>query len=136
MQLKLSYTVFKTEAGWVGTLGSSKGLQRITLPQPNEKQTISSLGVDAAQATLSKDYFKDLTQRLQDYFAGKVANFPDKPDLSEGTLFQRSVWKATRKIPYGETRTYAQIARQIGKPGAARAVGQALGKNTLPIIIP
>ncbi len=55
---------------------------------------------------------------------------------SELTLFERAVLKAALEIPFGETRTYAWVARQIGKPGAARAVGQALRKNPFPLIIP
>jgi len=62
--------------------------------------------------------------------------FPDRLDLSGATPFQRMVWEATRLIPYGETRSYAWVAGQVNKPGAARAVGQALGRNPLPIIIP
>lgn len=53
-----------------------------------------------------------------------------------GTVFQTKVWEATRKIPYGETRTYAQIAKQIGSPKAVRAVGTALGKNPVCIVVP
>ncbi len=65
-----------------------------------------------------------------------MASFPDELDLSTATPFQRQVWEKTRLIPYGETRSYSWVAEQIGKPGAARAVGQALGRNPLPIIIP
>ncbi len=54
----------------------------------------------------------------------------------EGTAFQKKVWQATRKIPYGETRTYAQIAKAIGHPKAVRAVGTALGKNPVCIVVP
>jgi methylated-DNA-[protein]-cysteine S-methyltransferase len=125
----------KTAAGWVGIQVSSRGIKRTTLPQVSEKQARAKLGVDDG-ATSAKDNFKDLIKRLQNYFTGRQGDFPDKLDLSEATEFQRMVWKATRQIPYGETKTYAQIAQQIGKPRAARAVGQALGKNRLPIIIP
>ena len=53
-----------------------------------------------------------------------------------GTPFQKSVWQALTRIPYGEVRTYAEVAREIGKPTAARAVGAANGANPLPIIVP
>ena len=57
-------------------------------------------------------------------------------DLSNYTPFQRSVWKALQKIPVGETRSYQWVAKKIGKPKAVRAVGQAVGANPIPIIIP
>jgi len=136
MWQQLYYVIFDTAAGWVGILGSSDGLRRITLPNPSKKQAQASLGTDAAQATLSNDIFKDLMRRFQLYFTGRRVDFPDKLDLDEATVFQRQVWEATRCIPYGQTKSYAWVAQQTGKPGAARAVGQSLGKNPLPIIIP
>ena len=75
-------------------------------------------------------------ERLKTYFSGYKVTFPDKLDLSGATPFQRKVWEITTIIPYGETRSYAWVAEQMGKSGAARAVGQALGTNPLPIIIP
>ena len=136
MHHKQYYVIFNTVAGCVGLLGSEAVLKRTTLPQPSEEQAIVALGIDTSKAILSQEHFKDLVKRFQDYFAGKRVGFPDKLDLNEATAFQRQVWEATRQIPYGQTRSYGQIASKIGKPGAARAVGQALGKNPLPIIIP
>ncbi|MDO8578971.1 MAG: methylated-DNA--[protein]-cysteine S-methyltransferase [Dehalococcoidales bacterium] len=81
--------------------------------------------------------FASLVSRLQTYFDGRKVCFDDiKLDLSSATPFQIKVWQATRSIPYGETRSYRWVAEQTGKPAATRAVGQALGKNPLPIIIP
>jgi O-6-methylguanine DNA methyltransferase len=57
-------------------------------------------------------------------------------DLGKGTQFQQKVWKALRRIPFGETRTYGQIAAEVGKAGAPRAVGQACGRNPIPILVP
>jgi len=136
MHQHLFYSVFKTTAGWVGILGSSAGLIHTTLPEPSEKEVISSLGNSLSRATLSPYHFEDLIKRFQTYFSGRRADFPDKLDLNEATPFQHEVWEAARQIPYGQTRSYAWVAGQIGKPGAARAVGQALGRNPLPIIIP
>jgi methylated-DNA-[protein]-cysteine S-methyltransferase len=136
MHQQLFYSVFKTAAGWVGILGSSAGLVRITLPEPSEKEAVSSLGDNFSKSTLSPYHFEDLIKRFQTYFSGRRADFPDILDLSEATSFQREVWEVARRIPYGQTRSYAWVAGQLGKLGAARAVGQALGKNPLPIIIP
>lgn len=76
-------------------------------------------------------------RQLGEYFAGRRKQFALTLDLSgSGTAFQRAVWRALLTIPFGETRSYAQIARQIGKPGAARAVGAANGRNPLSIVAP
>ncbi|UCG10923.1 MAG: MGMT family protein [Dehalococcoidia bacterium] len=122
--------------GWVGVLGSSSGLLATTLPQPSAQKARQQLGDGVTFASWSPNSFKDLTGRLSAYFYGAGVSFPDKLDLSHATPFQREVWAITRLIPYGETRSYNWVAEQIGKPEALRAVGQALGKNPLPIIIP
>jgi methylated-DNA-[protein]-cysteine S-methyltransferase len=132
----LFYAVFRTPAGWVGILGSPAGLLRTTLPQLSEKEAISLLGNDSRRAALSPYRFEDLVKRFQAYFSGRMADFPDELDFGEATPFQREVWQAARKIPYGQTRTYAWVACQIGKPKATRAVGQALSRNPLPIVVP
>jgi len=74
---------------------------------------------------------------IQEYFRGKRKDLRDIPvDLSDSTPFERRVYEATRHIPFGKVATYGQIARAIGKPNAQRAVGQALGKNPIGIVIP
>jgi O-6-methylguanine DNA methyltransferase len=73
--------------------------------------------------------------QFEEYFSGRLLDF-DLPLEFDGTAFQRSVWKALTRIPYGETRTYGDIAGNIGKPGAVRAVGNANGRNNLPILVP
>ena len=136
MPQKLFYSVFETTAGWAGVLGSSAGLVRTTLPQPSQQEVYSLLGDSLGRATLSPRHFEGLMGRFQAYFSGHRVDFPDKLDLSGATPFQRSVWQAARLIPYGQTRSYAWLAGQAGSPGAARAVGQVLGRNPLSIIIP
>lgn len=74
-------------------------------------------------------------QQLQQYFAGKRTTF-DVPVEIEGTSFQQQVWETLQKIPFGETRTYKQIAEIINNPKAMRAVGNANNKNRLPLLIP
>jgi len=136
MPLKIYYVIFNTAAGWVGLLGSAAGLKRTTLPQASREKAIAALGVDAAKAILSQVFFKDLVIRFKDYFTGQRVVFLNKLDLQGATDFQRKVWEAIKQIPYGQTRSYEWVARQVGKPGAARAVGQALGKNPLPVVVP
>ena len=79
--------------------------------------------------------FNDAVDQLGAYFAGELTDFDIELDL-RGTAFQRRVWKALLTIPYGETRSYGEIAEQIGAPGAARAVGLANGHNPIAIVVP
>jgi methylated-DNA-[protein]-cysteine S-methyltransferase len=131
----LKYTVADIDIGWVGVLGSSSGLLKITLPQGSAQEAEQLLGDRVKEAVRSDDFFADLLQRLRGYFAGRQVAFDDELDLSGTTQFQRQVWQLTRLIPCGETRSYGWMAQRLGKAGA-RAVGQALARNPLPIIIP
>lgn len=79
--------------------------------------------------------FAEAVDQLNAYFAGDLAEFDVELDL-QGTVFQQRVWKALLTIPYGETRSYGEIAEQIGAAGAARAVGLANGHNPIAIIVP
>jgi methylated-DNA-[protein]-cysteine S-methyltransferase len=79
--------------------------------------------------------FPAVIDQLAAYFAGELTTF-DVPLAPVGTPFQRSVWAALRRIPYGETRSYGQLAQSLGRPEAARAVGAANGANPLGIIVP
>lgn len=79
--------------------------------------------------------FAGAVEQLYEYFSGQLTEFDVDLDLA-GTDFQRRVWAALRTIPYGETRSYGEIAAQIGTPGASRAVGLANGRNPISIIVP
>jgi methylated-DNA-[protein]-cysteine S-methyltransferase len=79
--------------------------------------------------------FAEAVGQLDAYFAGELVDFDLELDL-RGTEFQRRVWQALLTIPYGETRSYGEIAEQIGAPGAARAVGLANGHNPIAIVVP
>ena len=78
---------------------------------------------------------KEAEEELEEYFSLKRKQF-NLPYKQEGTTFMKKVWNALQEIPYGETRSYKQIAEEIGKPKAVRAVGMANNKNKIPIIIP
>ncbi len=133
---KRCYVVFDTAAGWIGVLGSEAGLLRATLPQSSEERAYSLLGDSLKEAVPESRRFTDLIGRYRAYFSGHRADFPDRLDLEGATTFQRRVWDAARAIPYGQTRSYAWVAGQVGRPGATRAAGQALARNPLPVIIP
>jgi methylated-DNA-[protein]-cysteine S-methyltransferase len=83
----------------------------------------------------SNAILKDCADQLTDYFSGRRQDFT-LPLATPGTAFQQLVWSALTDIPYGETRSYRDIARSIGNPAAVRAVGAANGRNPLPIVVP
>jgi len=133
---ELKYITFNTDMGWIGVLGSVKGLLCATLPQRSAQEVHQLLGDSLNYATWSPHLFEDLMERLRAYFGGHKVAFPDRLDLSGATSFQREVWETTKLIPYGETRSYTWVAEQIKRPMAVRAVGQALARNPLPVIVP
>ena len=76
-------------------------------------------------------------EELELYFRGELERFASPLDLcDQGTPFDRAVWEALLSIPHGETRSYGEVARALGRPGAARAVGHACGRNPLPVMVP
>ncbi len=79
---------------------------------------------------------KQLCNELDDYFSGKGCSFSQAVRFSSGTPFQQQVWRMLLTIPFGETRSYQWLAEAVGRPKAARAVGQAVGKNPLPLVVP
>ncbi|WP_306338390.1 methylated-DNA--[protein]-cysteine S-methyltransferase [Streptomyces sp. KL118A] len=79
--------------------------------------------------------FGEAIGQLEAYFAGELTEF-DVPLRLDGTPFQRTVWHGLQQIPYGETRTYGELAEALGKPNASRAVGLANGKNPIGVIVP
>jgi methylated-DNA-[protein]-cysteine S-methyltransferase len=84
---------------------------------------------------LETDILKEAARQLQDYLAGKLRKF-DLPLTPAGTEFMQRVWESLRTIPYGETRSYQEIAQDVGSRKAARAVGLACNRNPIPIFIP
>lgn len=129
------HLAFRTKAGWLAVAGSARGLRAVTLPQRSRQRALDMLPNNPPTAC-SPPQLEDLAIRIAGYFDGRRQDFSDALDLTAATPFQRRVWLAARLIPYGETRSYRQLAVSIGQPGAARAVGQALARNPLAIIVP
>lgn len=90
---------------------------------------------EGALGTAHDAGFGAATEQLAEYFAGARREF-DLPLRPAGSPFQQQVWSALRQIPYGTTESYGQLAARIGKPGAARAVGLANGRNPIGIVVP
>jgi methylated-DNA-[protein]-cysteine S-methyltransferase len=87
------------------------------------------------EETLQK-WRNQLAQALEKYFAGQPVSFEDLPLDLQGSPFHLQVWRELRKVPKGQTVSYQELARRLGKPQAARAVGQACGANPIPLIVP
>lgn len=130
-------TACETALGWVGIAASETGLVGLRLPQPTEAAALQRLQEQYGPGEADDGRLAGLKARVRAYFRGEAVSFDDQPlDVRGGTEFQRRVWGVTRAIPRGETRTYGQLAREVGSPGAARAVGQAMARNPWPIIVP
>jgi methylated-DNA-[protein]-cysteine S-methyltransferase len=126
-----SYTVIDSPVGPLRLVASDAGLVAILWQNDNPRRV--RLGTLAERN--EHPVLREAGQQLSEYFAGRRKAFTLKLD-SAGTPFQRRVWAALLTIPYGETRSYGQIARQLGCPSAVRAVGAANGKNPISIMVP
>jgi len=116
----------------LGTWGLAAQNDRLIELLPPEHRRISNW----AEASSEMDhFFRSVVDQLEAYFAGERLLF-DIPFELNGTPFQISVWQQLLLIPYGETRTYGQLAEAIGNPAASRAVGAANGRNPLSLVIP
>ena len=132
-----SYHIFQTEMGWAGIAGSDGKISDLELPKPTREEAESALN-EGIEGTLveSEHDFSGQAEGIAAYFGGKRVQFDCEVDVSHAGSFDRRVWAAAREIPYGELETYAGLAARIGCPRGARAVGQALGRNRIPMIIP
>jgi methylated-DNA-[protein]-cysteine S-methyltransferase len=117
--------------GGLTLVASDKGLAAILWKDENPRRVLrSSLVEDPDHPVLV-----ETERQLRAYFAGSLTTFSLPLDF-KGTEFQKSVWQALLTIPFGETRSYGEIARQIGRPTAGRAVGAANGRNPISIVAP
>ena len=131
------YDVFKTPLGWMGVLASAEGLRRTTLPQPSPDTCVALLGPEVADSAEEPQHFTCLRARILAYFSGERVEFGGEPlDVGDASRFLSAAWGACRRIPFGETRSYAWLAGQAGRPRAPRAAGQSMARNRLPIIVP
>ena len=130
--------IFKSSWGWMGISETSKGIDAIELPKGSKRAVESGLHkttrepLDPGRSAR----LEAARHQLLDYLAGKRETFDLPLDLSRGTSFQRQVWRTLLRIPYGKLRSYQWVALRVGGRHYARAVGNAVGANPLPIVIP
>lgn len=104
--------------------------------EANGKVNAIDIAAKGAKATSNDSpILQTAKAELEKYFAGNLTKFTFPVDLSSGTEFQRNVWRQIGRINFGKTKSYADIAKAIGKPKAARAVGGAVGSNPVPLVI-
>jgi O-6-methylguanine DNA methyltransferase len=127
------YSSVISRVGQVFVLSNEKGVSRIIF---GEKEFGKYLKEQKGAPVTEGGAAANMAHELELYFDGRLSEFETPIDLSEGTPFQKSVWKKLLDIPYGETATYGEVAEGVGRPGAARAVGNAVGANPIPIVIP
>lgn len=133
----LYHAMLESPIGLLGVAATDRGICNLRTAQKNEKQFVAYLEKVYERRPVKDDQrLQPVLDRLRAYFEGTLAEFDCALDLSAGTEFQRNVWRKLTDIPYGETRSYAWLACSLGKPRAYRAVGNANGRNPVPIIVP
>src|SRR3990172_3256132 len=130
------YAVFKTAQGWAGLVAGKQGIKRIILPGPNRIKVSTVIRSCYPDARLAPDQLAEDAARVQKFLAGKSKAIDLKLDLSDTPAFHRRIYQLTQKIPYGQVRSYGWLAKRAGKPAAARAGGNALARNPLPLAVP
>ncbi len=138
MRKVIKYVIFKTKWGCFGLAGTKSALCRTHLPGPEPKKIEARLLKNLPGAQFDETFFKILQKQIVAYFEGSCVNFsPDIPVVLDGfAVFSRKVLTACREIEFGQRITYSGLAKKAGRPAASRAVGNALAKNPLPLIIP
>jgi len=130
--------IFSTPWGWMGISETSKGVDAIVLPKASKKaaeaalRTSSNVRLD----TNAPWGLQEARRQLVEFLRGKRERFDFLLDLSQGTAFQRQVWRTLQRVPYGKLRSYRWVALRVGGRRYARAVGNAVGANPLPIVVP
>jgi methylated-DNA-[protein]-cysteine S-methyltransferase len=130
-------TVFRTSWGWITLARTERGLFRSTLPSPTRQAALDALPAGSTVVAESTDpLLSRAASLLRDHLAGRPVTFDLPLDLSGIPAFTHAALLACHAVPRGATITYADLARRAGNPKAARAAGQAMRRNPLPLIIP
>jgi len=127
-------SAFSTSFGWCGIIGGNRVLQRVLIGGRDQEEILERAEV---WTTARADWFAECRRAIERYAEGEFVDFSEfEVDLSSFTLFQTQVLNRVRKVDYGCTASYGQIAARCGRTGAARAVGGTMSRNPVPLIIP
>jgi O-6-methylguanine DNA methyltransferase len=136
--VRLMACVFPTPWGWMGVSETTKGINAVVLPKTLRQTVLSELGLPSAELQESRisPRLREAQAQLTGYLAGTRRSFDLSLDLSRGTSFQQKVWRTLRRISFGRLRSYQWVAVRVGGRQYARAVGNAVGANPMPVVIP
>lgn len=136
----ITYAAFPTLLGSIWVAWTRRGICRLSFRSRSARSFAADLHRTFPGAAIASGFEEaapvSLARELSDYATGRTRSFTVPIDLAGLTPFQRRVLKATARVPYGEVASYGKIAAAIGNPGSSRAVGNALGSNPVPILIP
>jgi methylated-DNA-[protein]-cysteine S-methyltransferase len=135
---RVTVCVFRTPWGWMGVSETTRGIDAVVLPKASRQAVLSELGPPSAELLEERTSprLREAQAQLIGYLAGTRRSFDLPLDLSRGTSFQQRVWRTLRRISYGRLRSYQWVAARVGGRQYARAVGNAVGANPMPIVIP
>jgi methylated-DNA-[protein]-cysteine S-methyltransferase len=135
--LDVAYTEFESPVGKLLLAATPRGLVRVTFPVETPEKVLEQLATTVSPRILESPARLDEVRReLERYFDGRLRDFDLPLDWQLSRGFYRKVLRQTARIPYGQTRSYGELAKRAGSPRAVRATGTALGSNPLPIIVP
>lgn len=126
------HAIYASPIGPLRLVSDQCGLRQLWLPNEIEEKTCPAEWIEDADFSINRL----IAARLDDYFAGQRVAFGDLPLAPQGTVFQQAVWRELLTIPYGAISHYSVIAQRLDKPKAVRAVGGAVGRNPIAILIP
>ena len=128
--------VFRTRVGWCGVVSSQKGILRILMGYPSRERILRKIKAAFGRGITKTPAKGTIADKITRYFSGGRVSFQCVLDWSFLSPFQKKVFKAAMKIPYGEVESYGSLARKVGCPRGSRAVGGALAKNPFPLVVP
>jgi methylated-DNA-[protein]-cysteine S-methyltransferase len=133
----MNIDILTTRVGWAVSVGSGRTLAQLSLGYKTRRDAIRAVRPELRENATYESWYPELTESVLAYLEGEPVDFRSvKIDLSHLTDFGRRVIRACRKIPYGETCTYGELARAAGSPGAARAVGSRMAHNRTILVVP
>ena len=132
----LVQTRISSRLGTIALAASSQGLAGLWFTDNQRHLPAELAGAAPWPHDANHPLLQEAARQIEDYFAGERSQFDLPLDLRCGTPFQQSVWQALLAIPHGEVTSYGEIGRRIGSPAAVRAVGGAVGRNPVSIIVP
>ncbi|MBI4580178.1 MAG: methylated-DNA--[protein]-cysteine S-methyltransferase [Planctomycetes bacterium] len=132
----VKYTAIAAPLGSVGFVASEEGLREVFMTRRGVDRCLDWLRRRYPGGQRERGLLATFQEQLRDYLAGRPVRFDVRVDLGGLTEFQQQVLAACAEVDYGKTATYGELARRIGRPRAARAVGAALGRNPVPLVVP